>query len=495
MDQRYDVIINPVDETYVRVFGEPSIEMEISTNYTFSIPNAHFLVNSKKTKKNYKGWDGKIRLYNRKTNLFPKGLLDELLYFLDSYGYSVANNIIDEPFLENPDTLLDNFIAENNLPFPYHDYQRNSIEIALKERRGIHVCGTGGGKSYIIYTIARIIPGRTLIIVPTVSLVHQLTSDFKDYSVNNSFDVDKEIHPVYAGQEKFKDTKLTISTWQSLQNQDEEYFKNFDTLMVDECHTATGKELMKIIEKSYLIKNRYGFSGTLQKWKCSKLQLYGLLGKINIIKTAKELIDDGYLAPLKINCLVLKYTEAVRKQRIKEGWNYETELEYISSRFKRIDLIAKLATRNKKKCLITFRRIKLQGDVIYKRIMELNPDKPVYYITGKTEGTLREDIRKKVEEDDNCIIIATESIFSTGINIKSLDVLILASPSKSFIRIIQSIGRILRKSITTEFAEVWDIADDIAWKSDRNYALESYIERTDIYLKEKHKFNIKEIEF
>lgn len=493
MDQRYDVIINPINETHISVFGEPGIEMEISSNYTFSIPNAHFVRNSKK--KSYKNWDGKIRIYNRKTKLFPKGLLDELIYFLDSLGYSYQNNIPEEPFLENPEKLLNDFIENNNLPFPYHDYQKKSIEIALRERRGIHICGTGGGKSYIIYTIARIIPGRVLIIVPTVSLVHQLTSDFQKYSENNDFDTNIDVHTVFAGQEKFKGTKLTISTWQSLQNQDEDYFKNFDTLMVDECHTATGKELTSMIEKSYLIKNRYGFSGTLQKWKCNKLQLYGLLGKINIIKTAKELIDDGYLAPLEIKCIVLKYSEEVRKKRIKEAWNYETELEYISGRMKRIDLIAKLATRNTKKCLITFRRIKLQGDVLYKRIMELNPNKPVYYITGKMEGTDREEIRKKVEEDSNCIIIATESIFSTGINIKSLDVLIFASPSKSFIRIIQSIGRILRKSDTTEVAEVYDIVDDISWKSNRNYALESYIERSEIYMKEKHKFQIKEIDF
>lgn len=495
MDQRYDVIIKPLDETNIIVYGNPGCEMEISSNYTFTVPDFYRIKNNKNLKGRYKHWDGKVRLFNRKTKLFPKGLLTELLFFLEASDYKVQNNIIVEDLFKDSNKELETFLLNNKLPHILHDYQKNSILLALKERRGIHICGTGGGKSLIIYSVARIVPDKVLIVVPTLSLVHQLKSDFTEYSAENNFDCDKDIQKIYAGQSKDIISKITISTWQSLQKEPAEFFKQFSTLIIDECHTASGKQLKSIIEKCNNIKNRYGFTGTLQKWQCTKLQLYGLIGKINVIKTAKDLIEDGFLAPLKINCLVLKYKEAIRKQRIQEGWNYEDELQYLFECRKRTDLIAKLACKSNKKCLITFRRVKAQGDVIYKRIMELNPNKAVYYITGHVDGAEREEMRKKAEEDENCIIIATESIFSTGVNIKSLDVLIFACPSKAQIRIIQSLGRILRKSNTTEFAEVWDLVDDISWKSSRNYALESYIERADIYLKERHKFNIKEIEF
>lgn len=488
MDWWYELTIEPYNATVCKVYGSIEAEMRLSERYSYKIENFHFI----KTKLKNKKWNGVTKLYNRVSKTLSVGLMEDLLAFCKNEHIKVTDKRpIDNGIYSDPDKILKLFLEKQPIPHTLEYFQENSIKLALKERRGIHVCGTGGGKSLILYCVSRIVQGRVLIIVPSLNLLHQLKANFKEYSICNNWNVDENVHLVYSGQEKFLDTKITISTWQSLYKQPISFFENFKSVVVDECHEAEAKSLTTILRKCTTIHNRWGFSGSIKQKKTNLMLLIASFGKVNYIKTARELIDEGFLAQLKIRCFVLKYPDEICEQYKKTP--YREEIDFLSSYTPRINFICKLACKIPKKCLITFRFIESQGDLLYAKLKELNPDKPIYYITGKMAGEERERIRLQAEADDNCILLATESIFSTGINIRSLDYVIPASPSKASIRIIQTIGRILRKSDTTVHACVIDIVDDLQYKKRQNFALKHFVERCQIYIQENHKYTIEKV--
>ena len=198
-------------------------------------------------------------------------------------------------------------------------------------------------------------------------------------------------------------------------------------------------------------------------------------------------MDDEHLAQLKIHCIVLNYPELVCKEM--KSATYQQEIDYLVSNQKRNSFITTMVSRLKGNTLILYQLVEKHGELLYQQLQEL--DKKVYFIHGGIKTDVREAIRSSVEKDENSIIVASFGTYSTGINIRNLHNVVFASPSKSRIRNLQSIGRGLRISDTKQKANLFDISDDLSYKSRNNYTLNHMLERLKIYNDQKFDYYIK----
>ena len=330
---------------------------------------------------------------------------------------------------------------------------------------------------------------KILIIVPTTSLVEQMHGDFKDYSYKDKgFFVDKECHRIYSGKEKVTNSRVIISTWQSIHRLPKEWFKDFGMIVGDEAHQFKAKSLTTIMEKCVNAEYRIGTTGTLDGTQTHQLVLEGLFGPVHKVTTTKELMDRKDLAQLDISVLLCKYQDAF----CKETRTYQEELDFLVGYGPRNNFISNLAIDQEGNTLILFNYVEKHGKPLHDLLREkVDKDRKLFYVSGETAVDARENIRSITENEKNAIIVASIGTFSTGINIRNLHNIIFASPSKSQIRVLQSIGRGLRKS--DRDTKVYDVADDLHWKSRKNYTLNHAAERIKIYSKEKFKFEIFEI--
>jgi superfamily II DNA or RNA helicase len=213
--------------------------------------------------------------------------------------------------------------------------------------------------------------------------------------------------------------------------------------------------------------------------------LEGLFGKVNAVTTTATLIEQKHLADFKIKGIVLSYPEADRKAMVKAV--YKDEIDWIVRNPYRNAFIKNLALSLKGNTLILFQFVEKHGKVIYS---QLAGRQNVYFVSGDVDADVREDIRRIVETQEDAIIVASYGTFSTGVNIKNLHNVIFSSPSKSRTRTLQSIGRGLRKSDTKTAATLYDIADDLSWKSRDNHTLLHFRERVKMYTQEKFEYKI-----
>ena len=478
-----DIIkISKVNETHIKIDCDASVAMELSDHFTFMIPNAKFhpLVKNKI-------WDGKIRLMNIMNRQIYAGLLDSVKDFAKSRNYEIE---LLSDFNDNEYSLIEaeKFIKSLNIPFEPRDYQISALVHGIRKNRALLLSPTASGKSLIIYLLMRYYNARTLIIVPTVSLVHQLAGDFADYGFMDG----DSIHRITSGTDKQSDCKIVISTWQSLYKMDKKYFSQFDVVIGDEAHLFKAKSLTSIMEKLTECKYRFGFTGTLDGSETNKLVLEGLFGAVKKVASTVDLIEKKYLADLKIKVLMLKYSDEVKKQNKRN--DYQTEIDFIVRHTGRNRFIKNLVLSLKGNTLLLFQYIEKHGKELYSEINNEAVDRKVFFIHGGIDGTDREEIRKIVENEKNAIIIASSGTFSTGVNLKNLHNVVFSSPSKSKIKTLQSIGRGLRKSNTKELMTLFDIADDLSWKSKTNYTLEHFKERLKIYASEGFDYKIYSID-
>lgn len=225
---------------------------------------------------------------------------------------------------------------------------------------------------------------------------------------------------------------------------------------------------------------------------CHKLILEGHFGLCYKVTSTRDLMDSGALADLSINVLLLKYEDEVCQKVCK--MNYQDEIDYIVSNEKRNKFIANLALDQDGNTLILFNLVKKHGIPLYDIIKaKAHERRKIFFVSGSTDVDTREQVRKITETEKNAIIVASLGTFSTGINIRNLHNIIFAAPSKSQIKILQSIGRGLRKSDDGRTTVLYDIADDFHWKSKKNYTLVHSGERIKIYAREKFKYNIYEV--
>jgi superfamily II DNA or RNA helicase len=326
---------------------------------------------------------------------------------------------------------------------------------------------------------------KTLILVPTTSLVEQMTSDFIDYGWKEEY-----IHRVYAGQDKTHKTKpVIISTWQSVYKMHSQYFSQFGCIIGDEAHTFKAKSLTDIMVRSRDVKYRFGLTGTLDGTETHRLVLEGLFGQVKKVTTTKELMDNKTVAQLDINCVVLKHTEE-EAQRVRY-YTYAEEINYIVSHPKRNKFLENLCKSVKGNTLLLFQLVEKHGVILHNEIKKL--DRKVFFVYGGTTTSTREEIRAIAEKETDAIIIASYGTFSTGVNIRNINNIVFASPSKSRIRVLQSIGRGLRQTETKSSVRLFDIADNLTYKSRPNFTYRHFRQRLNIYKEEQFQYKVDRI--
>tara|TARA_R110002051_G_scaffold23099_3_gene58736 strand:- start:140 stop:1099 length:960 start_codon:yes stop_codon:yes gene_type:complete len=313
-----------------------------------------------------------------------------------------------------------------------------------------------------------------------------MINDFRDYT-QDKWDVDKNVHAIFSGQDKKNNKKVVVSTWQSLYNMPSEYFENYSVVFGDECHLFKSKSLVSLMSKIKNAHYRIGTTGTLDGTKTHKLVIEGLFGSVFNVTSTKKLIDKNLLSDLKIECITLKYGDAICNEN--KRISYQEEIKYLVTNEKRNDFIVNLADKTKGNTLILFNYVDLQGKVLYEKLKTLYNEKTVYFIHGGTEAIQRENIRKIVNNENNAILVASYGTCSTGLNIPNIDNVIFASPSKSVIRVLQSIGRGLRKSKNQKITKIYDISDDMRYKSYINHTFKQLDERLKIYNNEGFDFS------
>ena len=478
-----DLKIAKKNEVYLKVEAPDHVKYELADFFTFEVESAKFM---QKTKR-YRGWDGKIRLFSPSTGELYCGLVDYLTDWAkkNKYEYEIEEN----EFYGSPDDINDlitpegvaGFVKSLHLPVKVRDYQYPAIYECLRYNRRLLLSPTASGKSLMIYALVRYhvnIKRNVLIVVPTTSLVEQMYKDFKSYGWKAS----SYCHRIYAGQEKYTNHEVVITTWQSIYKEPKKWFDRFDCVIGDEAHQFKAKSLSTLMSKLHDCKYRVGFTGTLDGANVNQLVLEGLFGRCSQVTRTNKLMQQGHVAKLKVKVILLKHEE-----KLFEG--YQDEIDYLVEHSGRNKFIKNLAKDCKGNTLILFNYVDRHGIPLF-NLINSDTDQPVYLVHGGVDTDDREDIRQLTETSDNAIIVASYGTFSTGINIRNLHNVIFASPSKSRIRNLQSIGRVLRKGDNKSKALLYDIADDISTDRGNNYTLNHLMERVKVYNEEKFDYEI-----
>ena len=480
------MILSKKNDVYVIVKTEPNISRELSDFFTFEVPGARFMPQYKK-----RIWDGKIRLYNMINGEIYYGLIPYIEEFakrndidIQYEGELNATQYAIEP------RVLDGFIRNvrpksNGKTLQLRDYQRNAVVHAIRNNRSLLLSPTASGKSLVIYLLSRWYESsRVLILVPTTSLVEQMYTDFLDYGY-----LESKMQKIYQGYTKDISSEVTISTWQSLYKMPRKFFEQFGCILGDEVHLFKAKSLTNIMNKMHQTQYRHGFTGTLDGTQTHRLVLEGLFGSVNRVTSTKELMEKKTLAKLKIKCIVLQYPDSDKK--FMKDQSYQDEVDLLVRDERRNKFIVNLTNHLKGNTLVLFQFVEKHGAVLYDMMKDL--DRKVFYVHGGTDTETRENIREITEKEKNAIIVASYGTFSTGINIRNLHNVVFSSPSKSRIRVLQSIGRGLRTTNDKTGATLLDIADDLTWKSKQNFTLRHFMERINIYNEEEFDYEIKNL--
>ena len=439
-------------------------------------------------------WDGKIRLFNALTCEMNVGLYAKLCKFAADRHYHIK--LAPSPYgLPNKRNTVDHQrlvkqLATFDTPFEMRDYQYEAVTHAIERKRAVLVSPTGSGKSFIIYNLMRWYldqesSKKVLVVVPTTSLVEQMYADFESYG----FDSDGEAHKIYSGKDKVTNKKVIITTWQSVYKLGKEWFQQFGCVFGDECHLFKAKSLSTLMNKCTEADYRFGTTGTLDGTQVNKLVLEGLFGPTKRDTFTRDLQDEGTLANLHIDVLLLNYPEECKKKAAE--MTYQEEVDFIVRYEPRNKLIRNLALTQKGNTLVLFQFVEKHGEPLFKLIREKREN--CFYVHGGTQVEDREAIRGIVEGSENAIIVASLGTFSTGINIRNLHNIIFASPSKSQIRVLQSIGRGLRKADNNQDTHLIDLADNLQVGSKGNFTLKHSAARMKIYEREQFDYKITEV--
>ena len=465
------VTVEKINDVFMKVNCDDGLARDLYDFFSFTVPNAKFMPSYKR-----KFWDGKVRLFSIKTNQIYIGLLPYVDEFCRERGFDFEG--INDVIGEKTDVKFDlkkYFMKEYNLPFEPRDYQMEAVETTLKYGRQLLLSPTASGKSLIIYLLARWYNKKTVIIVPTTSLVEQMAKDFEEYGY------DKKICKIYSGQQVF-DSDITITTWQSFSKAPKDVLESFEVVVGDEAHLFKAQTLKGILEKMKKTSIRIGTTGTLDGSEVHRLQLEGLFGPCKKVISSSELMEEGTIANIDIDCIVLKHKKC-------HTMSYQEEMDYLVSSEERNSFITNLVASLKGNTLVLFQYVEKHGEVLYPMLDGRVDD--LHYVYGGTDTVDREAVREIVEKSKSSVILASYGTFSTGVNIKRIDNIVFASPSKSRIRNLQSIGRGLRKVEGKDSMRLFDIADDLQCD---NYTLEHLKERINIYNEEKFPYELKQFD-
>ena len=483
IDTGTNVIIGKANEVFLKINAEPHIQYELRDHFTFEVEGAKFMPQYRK-----RNWNGEIHLFDLRSKRIYIGLLDRIISFCERRDYTYK--FIDNEYYGSPFEINEGISKQGVKDYmgaickhKPRDYQVEGVYDALRHNRKLLISPTASGKSLMIYSLVRYYVDKgekILLVVPTTSLVEQMYKDFQDYG----WDSESYCHRIYAGKEKTNEFPVTITTWQSVHKLDRSFFTDYDVVIGDEAHLFKSKSLVSIMTKLEHAKYRYGFTGTLDGTQTHKWVLEGLFGPTYKVTRTDDLMKEGHLSKLDIQCLVLKHPP----QKFE---TYQDEIEYLISHKQRNNFITNLTLDLKGNTLILYSRVETHGAILYEKINNnKQTDRKVFFVHGGVDADERELIREITERENNAIIVASYGTFSTGINIRNLHNVIFASPSKSRVRNLQSIGRVLRKATNKIKAILYDISDDCTYNSRKNYTLNHLIERIKIYNEENFNYEI-----
>lgn len=459
------------DDVYIRVDADPGTKAELQEYFTFEVPGAKFIPAVKSG-----FWDGKIRLFNPLTGLLYAGLASEVEQFAADRELTVTKEIEAAPSVS--DEKLNTFIERLKTPMETRDYQFAAVLEALNSGRRLFVSPTSSGKSYIQYLITMWMAAnglKTLIIVPTTTLVGQMYKDFVEY--NNGTEL--PIHCITGGVAKDNKMPIVITTWQSVFKMPRAFFNAFGCIIGDEVHTFTAKSLTGLMEKATEVPYRFGLTGTLNGTKTHRLVLEGLFGPVKEVTTYEKLQDDEHIVKPVVKCIVLKHPEDAR-QRMKKA-DYQTEIDYIIQNENRNKVLVDLTKSLKGNILILFSK-RAHGKILHEMMLEMLPDRDHFLVHGDIDTEDREQVRQLLEQTNCGVAVCSYKTFGTGINVKNLHHIIFASPTKSRVSLLQAIGRVLRLHSSKTKAYIWDVADDMRWKKTWiNHTMRHLKERIGIY--------------
>jgi len=471
------VTVQKIDEVFMKVNCDDGLARDLYDFFSYTVPNAKFMPSYKN-----KFWDGKVRLFSLKTNKIYIGLLPYVDEFCRERGYDFdgIQDVIGKKERDESNKI-DDFIDMLSLPFAPRDYQLEAFKTAVQYGRQLLLSPTASGKSLIIYLLARYYAGKKIIIVPTTSLVEQMAKDFEEYGYTD------RVCKIYSGQEVF-DADITVTTWQSFAKAPKDVMQSFDVVIGDEAHLFKAQTLKGILEKMKTTAVRIGTTGTLDGSEVHRLQLEGLFGPVKKVITSYELMEEGTIANLTIDCVILRHTK-------QKKMTYQEEMDYLVSNEQRNKFITNLVSSLKGNTLVLFQYVEKHGEVLWEMFnpMVSRMNGTLHYVYGGTDTEDRESVRTIVDspKKKNNVILASYGTFSTGVNIKKIDNVVFASPSKSRIRNLQSIGRGLRKTDGKTSMRLFDISDNL---QNNNYTLEHLKERINIYNEEQFSYEIKEFD-
>ena len=416
-----------IDSVYMRIKADAGLKTELSDFFAFKPEGYQF-----SPKYKARVWDGTIRLFQAMRPVLYVGLYPHLKKFCEQRDYilEAPASISEQENIE--DGYVEELAEEINCKFKPRDYQIEYINNALRNRRSLSLSPTSSGKSLI--------------------------------------------------------------------KQDKDWFGQFGCVMGDEAHTFQAKSLTTIMHKLEDCEFRHGFTGTLKsaESKTHRLVLEGCFGEVKRIVSTKKLMDEGTVADFEVKAIVLNHSNeqkaAFKKAmgQVKEAVRkWPAEREFIVNHVGRNNFIKNLVWSLKdQNNLILFDLVEKHGKVLAPLLEK--EGRELHFIYGNTKGEERERIRHLVENDPlkQHNILASYGVFSTGVNIKRLDNVIFASSSKSEIKVLQSIGRSLRKAEDSQKAVLYDIADDLSVGSYENYTLKHFKSRIEIYSAEEFAFKI-----
>lgn len=474
------VTVEKQDESWFKIDGPTHFRQALSDHFSFDVENLHFM---KQKNPRLRFWDGKVRLYKSKSGLLPAGLIDKALEWM------APNNLINinivpierRPSVEFSKELFDLLVkqAKKNDPrFEYAEDQELAVRHCLKQKRTLLVSPTSSGKSFIIFAVHEHINKKTLIIVPTIQLTTQMKGNFREYGFKG------DVYTLFHGQDRSFEVKngdVVVGTWQTLKDMPKEFFHQFEVLIGDEVHELQTNSGSTIVEACINAHYKIGTTGSLRNSKMHQLALEGLFGPVFQAITTKELMEKGRVSKLKINIIMLKYSEEDRKAFWKQRTDAKSEMQWLLTHEKRNRAIRKLALSFDRNTLVMFKGNKYGFDLYQQMELDSSHNKKLFYVDGEIDLSDRQELVNYFEANDDGVGTVSYGTFQRGISIKNLIHLLFTVPFKSEITTIQSIGRLLRLHERKDRAILWDFADDLSYQGNTNAALEYLFARVQEY--------------
>lgn len=475
------------DEVNVKIDGlDVDIRRKIANKLKWAVPYARYLPQYKLGR-----WDGKVGFFGLGGNGYVNHL-DVIIQLLNDYGIEIEEIVDNRHKVDLKFNKIDkNFFADKTWPkghimegqkIELRDYQVQVVNNFLENPQSLQEVATGAGKTIITACLSKLCEpfGRTIVVVPNKGLVTQTEEDY----INCELDVG-----VYFGDRKELNHTHTICTWQSLNVLDKktkdgdavitlaEFLEGVNTIIIDEVHQAKAEVLKKLL--THNLRNaaiRWGLTGTIPKEQFEFQAILASIGPVINQISAKELQDKGVLSQCHVNVVQLVDTVVHR--------NYQEELKYLMTNEARMKFLSKMLLRIKDSgnTLILVDRL-AAGEMLQKLI----PDS--VFIQGEMKLAERKEEYDQISSSTNKVLIATYGVASVGINIPRIFNLVLIEPGKSFVRVIQSIGRGIRKAQDKDFVQIWDIT------SSCKFAKRHLTQRKKFYKEANYPFTMEKMEW